>query len=414
MENCLKGKKIILGITGSIAAYKAAILLRLLLKEGAEVQVIITPAGKEFITPVTLSALSGKPVESEFFTSTNGSWHSHVEMGLWADLILIAPCSANTLGKMANAICDNLLITTYLSAKCPVFIAPAMDLDMFTHQANQRNIEILKSYGNRIIDPGSGELASGLCGKGRMEEPERIVEIVKEYLSKKQEFRSKKILVTAGPTYEAIDPVRFIGNHSSGKMGYALARELASQGGLVSLISGPSHEKSDHPNIHLIRCTSANEMLEASLSLFPEMDAAIMAAAVADFTPSNKNEQKIKSNHETIQLELTKTKDIAAELGKIKTKSQILVGFALETENEIDNAIKKIQTKNLDFIVLNSLNDPGAGFNTDTNRIKIIDKNNIVKDYQLKTKQEVAMDIIETLAEFLPNKEALPPSPSQN
>lgn len=394
MEHKLQGKKIILGITGSIAAYKAAILLRLLVKEGAEVQVLITPAGKEFITPVTLSALSGKPVESEFFVNSNGSWNSHVDLGIWADLMIIAPCSANTLGKMANAIADNLLITTYLSAKCPVFIAPAMDLDMYAHPANQRNIDILRSYGNRIIDPASGELASGLYGKGRMEEPEVILAKTVEFFETKQAYSGVKALITAGPTYEAIDPVRFIGNYSSGKMGYALAHELALQGAEVYLVSGPSSQTINHPNIRRIDVTSADDMFRESVQLFPSMDLSIMAAAVADFTPEVQHNQKIKSGNDILTLKLKPTRDIAAELGQLKNSEQFLVGFALETENELENAQKKMEKKNLDLIVLNSLNVPGAGFNTDTNQVKIIDRNNNVISFELKSKQEVAADIL--------------------
>ncbi len=401
MEHKLQGKKIILGITGSIAAYKAAILLRLLVKEGAEVQVLITPAGKEFITPVTLSALSGKPVESEFFVNSNGSWNSHVDLGLWADLMIIAPCSANTLGKMANAIADNLLITTYLSAKCPVFIAPAMDLDMYAHPANQRNIDILRSYGNRIIEPASGELASGLYGKGRMEEPEVILAKTVEYFETQQTFSGVKALITAGPTYEAMDPVRFIGNYSSGKMGYALAHELAHQGAEVYLVSGPSTQSVNLPNIHRIDVTSADDMFRESVQVFPSMNLAIMAAAVADFTPEVQHNQKIKSGNDTLTLKLKPTRDIAAELGQLKNSEQFLVGFALETENELENAQKKLRKKNLDLIVLNSLNVPGAGFNTDTNQVKIIDRNNNVTPFELKSKQEVAADILSQIRKSL-------------
>ena len=397
----LKDKKILLGITGSIAAYKAAILLRLLVKEGADVQVLITPAGKEFIGPVTLSALSGKAVESEFFTSNDGSWHSHVDMGLWADLMLIAPCSANTLGKLANGIADNLLLTTYMSAKCPVFVAPAMDLDMFKHPSNQKNIGILQSYGNTIVEPGTGELASGLCGKGRMQEPEIIVQLVKDHFSDHQKLKGKKVLITAGPTYEAIDPVRYIGNHSSGKMGFAIAETLAKQGAEVILVAGPTALRISHPNIHMLDVVSAKEMHEASVKQFSGCDAAILAAAVADFTPIEKVASKVKRGKENYSIELAPTSDIAAALGEIKNNHQVLVGFALETDNELENAQQKLQKKNFDFIVLNSLRDSGAGFGVDTNKISIIEKNNNTTHFELKPKAEVAKDIVSKLGELL-------------
>lgn len=397
----MKGKKIILGITGSIAAYKAAILLRLLVKEGAEVQVLITKAGKEFITPVTLSALSGKPVESEFFASTDGSWHSHVDLGLWADLMLIAPCSANTLGKLANGICDNLLTTTYLSAKCPVFIAPAMDLDMYRHAANQKNISILQSFGARIIEPGTGELASGLSGKGRMEEPEQIVEILNDFFKSQERFAGKKVLLTAGPTYEKIDPVRYIGNFSSGKMGYALAEQFASQGATVSLISGPVQVKAVHPAIQTIPVVSASEMFDAAMNQANQADIIILAAAVADFTPEKVYDDKQKRGKDSLQLSLRPTRDIAASIGAQRKPEQILIGFALETSREEANAIHKLQQKNLDIIILNSLNDPGAGFQHDTNQIKIIHKNTKVTSYELKSKFDVAKDITDYIFELL-------------
>ncbi|WP_346860944.1 bifunctional phosphopantothenoylcysteine decarboxylase/phosphopantothenate--cysteine ligase CoaBC [uncultured Draconibacterium sp.] len=395
----LEGKNIILGITGSIAAYKAAMLLRLLIKEGAEVQVVITPAGKEFITPVTLSALSNKPVVSEFFGANDGSWNSHVDLGLWADIMLIAPATATTIGKMANGIADNMLVTTYLSAKCPVLVAPAMDLDMFAHPSTQRNISILKEYGNSIVEPGEGELASGLSGKGRMEEPEKILEIVVEQLSRKKKLLNKTVLVTAGPTYEKIDPVRFIGNHSSGKMGYAIAEELAKQGAQVTLVSGPVSVSTNNRNINVVKVVSAQEMYAASISAFKNCDAAVMCAAVADFTPVKTEDQKTKRGKENWNIELEPTKDIAAELGRVKTKKQVLVGFALETNDEVANAQKKLLKKNLDFIVLNSLNDKGAGFGVDTNKITIVDRNNNQKVFELKSKVEVAKDIVEKIVE---------------
>ncbi len=397
----LKNKKIILGVTGSIAAYKAAILLRLLVKEGAEVQVLITPAGKEFITPVTLSALSGKPVESEFFANTDGSWHSHVDMGLWADLMLVAPCSANTMGKMAHGICDNLLLTTYLSAKCPVFVAPAMDLDMYKHIANQKNIDLLRANGCEVIEPTEGELASGLCGKGRMEEPENIVENIKSYFRKSNRFEGKKVLINAGPTYENIDPVRFIGNYSSGKMGYALAEEFATQGATVELVSGPTALSLSNSSISKTDVRSAEEMHEATCSRFENADITILTAAVADFTPVAVADKKIKRGKENYALELKPTKDIAQDLGKTKKGGQLLVGFALENNNEEHHAKAKLAKKDLDLIVLNSLNDAGAGFMHDTNKISIIDKNNNTFNYELKSKTDVAKDIIDKIFESL-------------
>jgi phosphopantothenoylcysteine decarboxylase / phosphopantothenate---cysteine ligase len=397
----MKGKRIILGVTGSIAAYKAAILLRLLSKAGAEVQVIITPAGKEFITPVTLSALSGKPVESEFFASTDGSWHSHVDLGLWADAMLIAPCSANTLGKLANGICDNLLTTTYMSAKCPVFIAPAMDLDMYRHPSNQKNIDILKSFGAILIDPGTGELASGLCGKGRMEEPEKILEILQHHFQTQQRFSGKKVLISAGPTFEKIDPVRYIGNFSSGKMGYAIAEEFARQGAQVCLVSGPTHLNTQHPSIQRVDVVSAAEMHADCLLHSKESDILILSAAVADYTPVNPSQNKHKRKNEDLQLHLKPTADIAAELGSHKKNGQLIVGFALETDHEEENARKKLIAKNLDLIILNSLNSPGAGFQTDTNQIKIIYPDNKITSFELKSKIEVAKDICNSIFEIL-------------
>lgn len=396
----MKGKKIVLGITGSIAAYKAAVLIRALIKKGAEVQVVITPAGKEFITPITLSALTSKPVISEFFSQRDGTWHSHVDLGLWADAMVIAPATASTIGKMANGIADNMLITTYLSMKAPVFVAPAMDLDMFAHPATQKNLEILRSYGNHIIEPGEGELASHLVGKGRMEEPEKIVEVLEAFFNREQDLKGKKVLITAGPTYEKIDPVRFIGNYSSGKMGYALAESCARRGAKVTLISGPVQVKAQHPSIKVVKVESAHQMHEAAIEAFPTSDAAILCAAVADFTPEMKADQKIKREKEDLILRLVPTEDIAAALGKIKKENQCLVGFALETNNELANARHKLEKKNFDFIVLNSLQDAGAGFQCDTNKITIVDKEKATP-YPLKTKTEVADDIIDRLANLL-------------
>lgn len=395
----LKDKHVVLGITGSIAAYKAASLARLLIKAGAEVQIVITPAGKEFITPVTLSALTGKPVVSEFFTANDGTWHSHVDLGQWADLMLVAPATASTLGKMANGIADNMLITTYLSMKAPVMIAPAMDLDMFAHPSTTRNMELLKSYGNIIIEPAAGELASHLIGKGRMEEPEKILSIVEDFFTKEESLSKKKVLITAGPTYEKIDPVRFIGNYSSGKMGFALAEECARRGAKVTLVAGPVSLKVNHPNITRIDVESAEEMYNASVKAFPEMDAAILCAAVADFRPSEQYAEKVKRGEDLLTISLVPNKDIAASLGKMKKTSQRLVGFALETNDEETNALKKIVKKNLDYIVLNSLNDAGAGFKYDTNKITILNKNGERTDYPLKTKREVASDIIDKTLE---------------
>lgn len=396
----MKGKKIVLGITGSIAAYKAAVLTRLLIKKGAEVQIVITPAGKEFITPITLSALTSKPVISEFFSQRDGTWHSHVDLGLWADAMLIAPATASTIGKMAHGIADNMLITTYLSMKAPVFVAPAMDLDMFAHPATQHNLDILRSYGNHIIEPTAGELASHLVGKGRMEEPENIVAALEDFFQKNSSMAGKKILITAGPTYEKIDPVRFIGNYSSGKMGYALAEECAARGAEVTLVSGPVNLSVNHPNINRIDVESAEQMYNACMSHYPTSDAGILCAAVADFTPECVADKKIKREKDDLTLNLKPTHDIAAALGKIKTDSQRLVGFALETNDETVHAQDKLKRKNLDFIVLNSLNDKGAGFRCDTNKITIIDSGK-AEEYPLKTKKEVAADIIDKLDSIL-------------
>ena len=396
----MKGKKIVLGITGSIAAYKAAVLTRLLIKKGAEVQIVITPAGKEFITPITLSALTSKPVISEFFSQRDGTWHSHVDLGLWADAMLIAPATASTIGKMAHGIADNMLITTYLSMKAPVFVAPAMDLDMFAHPATQHNLDILRSYGNHIIEPTAGELASHLVGKGRMEEPENIVAALESFFQKNSSMAGKKILITAGPTYEKIDPVRFIGNYSSGKMGYALAEECAARGAEVTLVSGPVNLSVNHPNINRIDVESAEQMYNACMSYYPTSDAGILCAAVADFTPECVADKKIKREKDDLTLNLKPTHDIAAALGKIKTDSQRLVGFALETNDETAHAQDKLKRKNFDFIVLNSLNDKGAGFRCDTNKITIIDSSK-AEEYPLKNKKEVAADIIDKLDSIL-------------
>ncbi len=393
----LKGKNILLGITGGIAAYKAAILVRLLVKEGADVKIVMTKSAKEFITPLTLATLSKNPILVEFFDPENGQWNSHVDLGSWSDLFVIAPATANSMGKMAHAIADNLLITTYLSAKCPVMIAPAMDLDMFQHPANLKNIETLKSYGNVIIEPESGELASGLIGKGRMAEPEVITERIIAFLSSKKKLKSKRILVTAGPTFEPIDPVRFIGNYSSGKMGFAIAEELANQGAEVILISGPSHLETSNSLITRINIQTAQEMYNESVKHFPDCDAAIMSAAVADFKPAVRFDKKVKRGKDNMQIILEPNKDIAAELGKMKKKNQVLVGFALETNDEIKNAKKKIKNKNLDFIVLNSLNEYGAGFGYDTNKINIIDNQDNITEFNIKAKKDVAVDIVEEL-----------------
>jgi len=392
----LQGKKIVLGITGSIAAYKAAVLIRLLIKKGAEVQVVITPAGKEFITPITLSALTSKPVISEFFAQRDGSWHSHVALGQWADAMLIAPATASSIGKMAHGVADNMLITTYLSMKAPVFVAPAMDLDMFAHPSTAENLDTLRRYGNHIIEPAEGELASHLVGKGRMEEPENIVAYLERYFEQSAELKGKKIVITAGPTYEKIDPVRFIGNYSSGKMGFALAEECASRGAEVTLVAGPVQLKTSHPGIHRIDVESCEEMYNATTEAFRDAHAAILCAAVADFTPETTADKKIKRESDDLILRLKSTHDIAAELGRMKQPHQQLIGFALETNDEVAHAQGKLQRKNLDFIVLNSLRDAGAGFRHDTNKITII-SNTDIKEYPLKPKAEVARDIVDEL-----------------
>lgn len=392
----MKGKHIVLGISGSIAAYKACTLIRLFIKAGAEVQVVITPAGKEFITPVTLSALTSKPVISDFFAQRDGTWHSHVALGEWADAMIIAPATASTIGKMANGIADNMLITTYLSMKAPVFIAPAMDLDMLAHPSTQENLKRLQSYGNQIIEPQTGELASHLVGKGRMEEPENIFMMIEDFFKSNNQLEGKKILITAGPTYEKIDPVRFIGNYSSGKMGIALAETCAKMGATVELVCGPTRIKTSHPNIHRTDVESAQEMYNAATNLFPNADAAILCAAVADFTVARTADSKIKREKDGLTLRLIPTQDIAAALGAMKREHQKLIGFALETNNERDNARKKLLRKNLDFIVLNSLNDAGAGFSYDTNKIAILSRQE-EEEYPLKPKTEVAQDIINRL-----------------
>lgn len=392
----MKGKKIVLGITGSIAAYKAAVLTRRLIKKGAEVQIVITPAGKEFITPITLSALTSKPVISEFFSQRDGTWHSHVDLGLWADAMVIAPATASTIGKMAHGVADNMLVTTYLSMKAPVFVAPAMDLDMFAHPSTQHNLDILRSYGNHIIEPAAGELASHLVGKGRMEEPEKIIEVLEAFFSRQEDLKGKRVLITAGPTYEKIDPVRFIGNYSSGKMGYALAEVCAERGAEVTLVSGPVNLQAVHPNIRRVDVESAEEMYRASVEAFPQADAAILCAAVADFTPEVVAGTKIKREKEDLVLRLKPTHDIAAELGRMKRDGRKLVGFALESNDELKHAQDKMARKNLDFIVLNSLNDKGAGFRCDTNKITIVEPQGATP-YPLKNKQEVAADIIDKL-----------------
>ena len=402
----LTGKKIVLGITGSIAAYKSCLIIRELIKSGAEVQVVITPAGKEFITPITLSAMTHKPVVSEFFSQKDGTWNSHVDLGLWADAMVIAPCTAATLGKMANGIADNMLITTYLSMKAPVFIAPAMDLDMYKHPSTQKNIETLRSLGNYIIEPGSGFLASGLEGKGRMEEPENIIKALDKFFSVSSESQStlddlkdKKILITAGPTYEKIDPVRFIGNYSSGKMGFALAEECARRGAKVVLVAGPvSLTCSD--GIQRVNVESCEEMYEAAVGVFPDCDAAILCAAVADFRPEAIAEEKIKRVGDDLVLKLKPTQDIAATIGRMKEKSQRIVAFALETNEEENNAQRKLEKKNADFIVLNSTRIPGTTFQADDNQITIINKEG-KKRYAKKPKTEVARDIIDELVAIL-------------
>ena len=395
----LKGKRIVLGITGSIAAYKACLIIRGLIKQGAEVQVVITPSGKEFITPITLSALTHKPVISEFFSQRDGTWNSHVDLGLWADAMLIAPATASTIGKMANGIADNMLITTYLSMKAPVFVAPAMDLDMFAHPTTQKNLEKLQSYGNIIIEPQKGFLASGLEGKGRMEEPEMIVNFLDSYFNSSTQLKGKKIMITAGPTYEKIDPVRFIGNYSSGKMGFVLAEECSKRGAEVTLIAGPVSLKCSS-DIKRIDVECCEEMYQASVEAFEQSDAAILCAAVADFRPKTIAEQKIKRENDDLIIRLSPTHDIAEALGKMKRADQRLVGFALETNDEEVNAQKKLRKKNLDFIVLNSTRNEGTTFKSDDNQIDIISETETIR-YDKKPKSEVAKDIIDKLETIL-------------
>ena len=392
----LQGKKILLGVCGSIAAYKSAVLIRLLKKAGAEVQVIMTTSAKSFISTLTLSTLSANPALSEFQKDESGLWNNHVDLGLWADLIIVAPATANTLAKMANGVCDNLLLATYLSAKCPVYFAPTMDLDMYKHPSTLSSFKVLKSYGNIMIPATSGELASGLIGEGRMAEPENIVSFIESDILNKLPLRGKKVLITAGPTYEAIDPVRFIGNHSSGKMGYEIAKEAAKLGAEVVLISGPTHETVTNNLIKIIPVVCAEEMYIAVHEYFREVDIAILSAAVADFKPKQVANQKIKKEDNTLVLELEKTKDILASLGAIK-KQQYLVGFALETNNELENAKGKLKSKNLNLIVLNSLNDKGAGFKTETNKVTFIDDKEHVNEFQLKSKTEVAKDLMDEI-----------------
>lgn len=397
----LKGKKIVLGVTGSIAAYKSAHLVRLLVKKGASVQVIMTPDAAAFTTPVTLSTLSKNPVHSEFVLNKQGQWTNHVELALWADCMLIAPATANTLAKMAQGICDNLLLATYLSAKSAVFIAPAMDLDMYAHPATQHNLQLLKQHGNIILPSASGELASGLSGAGRMQEPEDIVKQLNSYFETTQVLTNKKILVTAGPTYENIDPVRFIGNYSSGKMGFALAECFANYGADVTLITGPTELQTTHANIKRIDVKSADDMLKQTVKQFAKTQIAVMSAAVADYTPEKVSLSKIKKSGNELHLKLKKTTDILAELGSLKTKKQLLVGFALETDNELANAKQKLSKKNLDFIVLNSLKQKGAGFAHNTNQISIIDRQGKVTHFGLKSKTEVAHDIVNKIIKLL-------------
>lgn len=390
-----QGKKILLAVTGSIAAYKSILLVRLLVKAGAEVKVVMTPAAKDFVSPLTLSTLSKNPVVSDLFT--NESWSNHVDMGRWADVMVVAPLSCNTLGKMANGLCDNMLLATYLSATCPVVVAPAMDEDMWHHPTTKMNLQKLESYGNKIIPVEKGELASGLYGDGRMAEPENIMRFLEENFFLKTDLEGKKALVTAGPTYEPIDPVRFIGNHSSGKMGIAIAEELARRGANVHLVLGPSNFKSNLPGIHIHKVQTADDMYQVCVQEFPGADLAVMSAAVADYTPVEKSTEKIKKSSESLTIELTKTKDILKSLGEMKRKGQLLVGFALETTNEREYALGKLQSKNADLVVLNSLNDEGAGFGVDTNKITIFEKNGAEIPYERKSKQQVAKDIVDRI-----------------
>lgn len=396
----LAGRKIVLGVCGGIAAYKCAVLIRLLVKSGAEVKVIMTPSAHQFITPLTLSSLSKNPVLTSFEKEKTGEWNNHVELGLWADAMIIAPATANTLAKIANGICDNLLLATYLSARCPVWLAPAMDLDMLQHPSTVANLEKIRGFGNIMIDPTYGELASGLTGTGRMAEPEDIFNQIEFFFNSNQRLKGKKVLVTAGPTYEAIDPVRFIGNHSSGKMGFALAEELAREGAIVNLIAGPTNQRAEHPAIKVREIVSAEEMYEACTAVFEQSDIAVLAAAVADYRPAQAAREKIKKNG-SLTLELTRTRDIAESLGKIKKGGQFVVGFALETNEEQENALKKLEAKNFDLIVLNSLNDAGAGFGHDTNKVAIFDRQHKMTTFTLKDKKAVAKDIVNAIVENL-------------
>jgi len=393
----LKGKKILIGITAGIAAYKIPFLIRLLIKEGAAVKVVMTAEACDFVTPLTLSALSQNPVSIEPFNPADGTWHSHIELGCWADAFLIAPLTANTMAKMATGITDNLLLATYLAARCPVFYAPSMDVDMYHHQTTRQNISKLQSHGNILIAPHAGELASGLIGMGRLAEPQMIVEILQNYFTKQQSLAGKSVLISSGPTIEPIDPVRFISNHSSGRMGNALAYEAAARGAQVTFVSGPVSEYPQHSSIRIIKINTAAEMYNSCIELFPAADISIMAAAIADYSPVNPAKEKIKKNDESLTLDLIKTKDVLAEMGSLKSKKQILVGFALETNNEVENAIHKLHTKNLDFVVLNSLKDTGSGFGSDTNKIIIIGKDQAISGFPLKTKSEAAADIFDSI-----------------
>ena len=397
----LRDKNILIGVTGSIAAYKIPILVRLLRKAGANVQIMITESAKAFVTPLTLSTVSNRPVLSESFNPNTGEWNSHIELAEWADLMILAPLSANSLGKMVNGIVDNLVLTTYLSARSDVMFAPAMDLDMYQHPSTKKNIQTFVEWGHILIEPTEGELASGLCGAGRMEEPENILKAIEHYFDSKSKLKGKKILISAGPTYEAIDPVRFIGNHSSGKMGFALADELSNRGADVYLVAGPVSLNTPSGIKERIDVKSAQEMYDACHTLFANMDIAIMSAAIADFTPKTVANQKIKKGDSTPIIDLKPTKDVLLSLGEIKNTNQLLVGFALETENEVENAVKKLNKKNLDLIVLNSMNDRGAGFGFETNKITLIDSENNAVSFELKSKKDVAIDIIDKLETML-------------
>ncbi len=399
----LKGKKILIGVTGSIAAYKIPLLIRLLVKEGAEVKIISTEAAKDFVTPLVMATLAGNPVYSDFFNDKDGTWNSHIEFGQWADAYLIAPVSANTMGKMANGIADNLLVATYLAAKCPVIFAPAMDVDMYNHPSTAKNIKQLQSFGNILLEPDTGELASGLCGAGRMQEPENILSFLKDFFKKKKALTNKRVLISAGPTYEPIEPVRFIGNYSSGKMGYAIAEVFANNGAIVDLVSGPVDLELQNKNIKVHKVHSANEMYKTCTGLFADADITIMAAAVADYTPEHPEKFKMKKKKSDLALHLKPTKDILKELGSRKKVTQLLIGFALETNNEVDNAISKIENKNLDLIVLNSLQDKGAGFGHTTNKVSFIDKDSIIQNFELKSKKEVANDLLQKILSLIKN-----------